>query len=57
MTSTGTICTFGNKSSAEVRADPLLADELNIFYGRFDGGGVILPISASEVLGRVAMIL
>ncbi len=29
-----TIC--GNKSSAEVRADPLLADELNTFYGRFE---------------------
>ncbi len=29
-----TICAFGNKSSAEVRADPLLADELNTFYGR-----------------------
>lgn len=42
-----TICTFGNKSSAEVRADPLLADELNIFYGRLDCGGVILPTSAS----------
>ncbi len=27
---------FGNKSSAEVRADPLLADELNTFYGRFE---------------------
>ncbi len=31
-----TICTFGNKSSAEVRADLLLADELNSFYGRFE---------------------
>ncbi len=30
-----TICAFGNKSSTEVRADPLLADELNTFYGRF----------------------
>ncbi len=31
-----TICAFGNKSSAEVRADPLLADELNTFYGHFE---------------------
>ncbi len=31
-----TICAFGNKSSTEVRADPLLADELNTFYGRFE---------------------
>ncbi len=30
---------FGNKSSAEVRADPLLADELNTFYGRFECNG------------------
>ncbi len=44
-----TICAFGNKSSAEVRADPLLANELNTFYGRFecDGGSATLPISAS----------
>ncbi len=44
-----TICAFGNKSSAEVRADPLLADELNTFYGRFEcnGGSATLPISAS----------
>ncbi len=44
-----TICAFGNKSSAEVRADPLLADELNTFYGRFEcnGGSVTLPSSAS----------
>ncbi len=34
-----TICAFGNKSSAEVRADPLLADELNTFYGRFECNG------------------
>ncbi len=31
-----TICSFGNKTSAEVRADPLLADELNSFYGRMN---------------------
>ncbi len=45
-----TICAFGNKSSAEVRADPLLANELNTFYGRFEcngGSQSALPISAS----------
>ncbi len=44
-----TICSFGNKSSAEVGADPLLAEELNVFYGRFEcnGGSATLPISAS----------
>ncbi len=44
-----TICAFGNKSSAEVRADPLLANELNTFYGRFEcnGGSAALPVSAS----------
>ncbi len=44
-----TICYFGNKSSAEVRADPLLAEELSTFYGHFEcnGGSVTLPISAS----------
>ncbi len=44
-----TICAFGNKSSVEVRADPLLADELNTFYGSFEcnGGSVALPSSAS----------
>ncbi len=44
-----TICAFGNKSSAEVRIDPLLADELNTFYGRFEcnGGSTTLPISVS----------
>ncbi len=38
-----------NKSSVEVRADPLLADELNTFYGRFEcnSGSAALPISAS----------
>ncbi len=34
-----TICSFGNKSSAEVRADPLLAEKLNTFYGRFECNG------------------
>ncbi len=45
-----TICSSGNNSSAEVRADPLLAKELNTFYGRFEcnGGGATLPSSASE---------
>ncbi len=44
-----TICSSGNNSSAEVRADPLLAEELNTFYGRFEcnGGGATLPISMS----------
>ncbi len=31
-----TICSSGNNSSAEVRADPLLAEELNTSYGRFE---------------------
>ncbi len=45
-----TLCSFGNKSSAEVRADPLLAEELNAFYGYFEcnGSSVTLPISASR---------
>ncbi len=31
-----------------MRVDPLLAEELNTFYGRFDcNGGAILPISSS----------
>ncbi len=43
-----TICSSGNKSSAEVRADPLLAEELNTFYGHFEcNGGATLPISTS----------
>ncbi len=43
-----TICFSGNNSSAEVRADHLLAEELNTFYGRFEcNGGATLPISAS----------
>ncbi len=42
-----TICPSGNNSSAEVRADPLLAEELNTFYGRFEcNGGATLPSSA-----------
>ncbi len=44
-----TICSSGNNSSAEVKADPLLAEELNTFYGLFEciGGSATLPISAS----------
>ncbi len=42
-----TICSSGKNSSVEVRADLLLAEELNIFYGRFEcNGGATLPISA-----------
>ncbi len=42
------ICSSGNNSSVEVRADPLLAEELNTFYGRFEcNGGAILPNNAS----------
>ncbi len=44
-----TICSSGNNSSTEVSADPLLAEGLNTFYGRFEchGGSATLPISAS----------
>ncbi len=44
-----TICSSGNNSSAEVRANPLLAEELKTFYGHFEcnGGSASLPISAS----------
>ncbi len=43
-----TICSSVNNSSAEVRADPLLAEELNTFYGHFEcNGGATLAISAS----------
>ncbi len=44
-----TIGSLGNKSSVEVRADPLLAEELNTLYGRFKCNGVstTLPSSAS----------
>ncbi len=43
-----TICSSENNSSAEVRADPLLAEELKIFYGRFEcNGGATLPNSPS----------
>ncbi len=45
-----TICSSGNNSSAEVRADPLLAEELNTFYGRFEcnGGSVTLKKKKKE---------
>ncbi len=44
-----TICSSGNNNSVEVRADPLLAEELNTFYGCFEcnGGSVTLSISVS----------
>ncbi len=43
-----TICSSGNNSSAEVRADPLLAEELNTFYGLFEcNGRANLPNSPS----------
>ncbi len=44
-----TIVSSGNKSSAEVRADLLLTEELNTFYGCFEcnGGSATLPISTS----------
>ncbi len=44
-----TISSFGNKYYAEMRADPLMAKELNTFYGRFEynGGSTALPVSAS----------
>ncbi len=44
-----TICSSGNKSSAEVRANTLLAEEQNTFYGRFEcnSGSATLPISTS----------
>ncbi len=43
-----TICSSGNNSSVEVRADPLRAEELNTFYGRFErNGGATLPYSVS----------
>ncbi len=44
-----TICSSGNNNSVEVRADPLLAVELNNFYGRFEcNSGAILPSSVSR---------
>ncbi len=43
-----TICSSGNNSSAEVRADPLLAEEFKHLLRRFEcNGGATLPISAS----------
>ncbi len=51
-----TICSSGNKSSAEVRADLLLAKELNTFYGHFEcnGGsatGHVLRSCADQLAG------
>ncbi len=44
-----TICSSGNNPSAEVRADPLLAEELNTFNGRFEcNGGATLPIRRKQ---------
>ncbi len=44
-----TICSSGNNNSVEVRADPLIAVELNNFYGRFEcNSGTILPSSTSR---------
>ncbi len=53
-----TLCSSGNNSSAEVRADPLLAEELNTFYGRFEcNGGATLPNSPArqEAADRAAI--
>ncbi len=43
------ICSSGNKSSAEVRSDSLLAEELHTFYGHFEcnGGSTTLPTNTS----------
>ncbi len=45
-----TICSSENNSSAEVRADPLLAEELNTFYGGFEcnGGATLLIMRARK---------
>ncbi len=43
-----TICSFVNKSSTEVRAEPLLADKLNSFYGCFESNGGSTTLSISE---------
>ncbi len=51
-----TICAFGNKSSAEMRADPSLADELNTFYGRFECNGGSRA-ARQEAAGREARIM
>ncbi len=51
-----TICSSGNNSSAEVRADPLLAEELNTFYGHFEYNGGSQS-ARQEVADRAAMIM
>ncbi len=43
-----TICSSGNNSSAEVRADPLLAEELKSFYGRFECNAISASGSSSD---------
>ncbi len=52
-----TICSSGNKSSAEVRADPLLAEELNTFYvmaaARLNRSGT----ARQEAADRAALIM
>ncbi len=42
----------GNKSCAEVRTDPLLADELNAFYGRFECNGGSAALLSQEAADR-----
>ncbi len=51
-----TICAFGSKSSTEVRADPLVADELNSFYAHFETNccSATLPFSMSGRSGQVS---
>ncbi len=52
-----TICSSGNKSSAEVRADPLFAEELNTFYvmaaARLNRSGT----ARQEAADRAALIM
>ncbi len=54
-----TICAVGNKSSAEVRADPSLAEELNTFYGRFESteASRLCRAARQEAAGREARIM
>ncbi len=50
-----TIYSFGNKSSTEVRADALLAGELNTFYGRFECNGSSVTLPISNLMGLLAV--
>ncbi len=50
-----TIYSFGNKSSTEVRADALLAGELNTFYGRFECNGSSATLPISNLMGLLAV--